>query len=43
MMKGDEAAPSTSEDEWSEDKAEKPAGIIDSMLTPPDFVSDSET
>ncbi|XP_028404015.1 uncharacterized protein LOC114526630 [Dendronephthya gigantea] len=30
------------EDEWSEDEAEIPAGVTDSMLTPPDFVSDSE-
>ncbi|XP_028418500.1 uncharacterized protein LOC114543885 [Dendronephthya gigantea] len=30
------------EDEWSEAEAEIPAGVTDSMLTPPDFVSDSE-
>ena len=29
---------STSEDEWSEDEAEIPAGVTDSMLTPTDFV-----
>ena len=32
----------TPEDEWSEDEAEIPAGVTDSMLTPPDFVDDSE-
>ena len=32
----------TPEDEWSEDEAEIPAGVTDSMLTPPDFVNDSE-
>ena len=30
------------EDDWSEDEAEIPAGVTDSMLTPPDFVNDSE-
>jgi hypothetical protein len=30
------------EDEWSEDEAEIPAGVTDSMLTTPDFVDDSE-
>ena len=30
------------EDQWSEDEAEIPAGITDTMLTAPDFVSDSE-
>ncbi|CAB4001647.1 Hypothetical predicted protein [Paramuricea clavata] len=30
------------EDEWTEDVAEIPAGVTDSMLTPPDFVNDSE-
>ncbi|CAB4005683.1 ATP-dependent DNA helicase PIF1 [Paramuricea clavata] len=33
---------STSEDEWSEDEAEIPAGVTDSMLTPTDFVDDTE-
>ncbi|CAB3988420.1 Hypothetical predicted protein [Paramuricea clavata] len=32
----------TSEDEWSEDEAEIPAGVTDSMLTPTDFVDDTE-
>ena len=32
----------TPEDEWSEDEAEIQAGVTDSMLTPPDFVDDSE-
>ncbi len=31
-----------SEDEWSEDEVEIPAGVTDSMLTPPDFVNDDE-
>ena len=30
------------DDEFSEDEAEIPAGVTDSMLTPPDFVDDSE-
>ena len=30
------------EDEWNENEAEMPAGVMDSMLTPPDFVNDSE-
>ncbi len=30
------------EDDWSEDEAEIPAGVTDSMLTPPDFVNDNE-
>ena len=30
------------EDDWSEDEAEIPAGITDSMLTAPDFVDDNE-
>ena len=30
------------DDECSEDKAEIPTGVIDSMITPPDFVDDSE-
>ena len=29
-------------DEFSEDEAEVPAGVTDSMLTPPDFVDDTE-
>ncbi|XP_028402113.1 uncharacterized protein LOC114525103 [Dendronephthya gigantea] len=33
----------TWKNEWSEAEAEIPAGVTDSMLTPPDFVSDSET
>ncbi len=32
----------TPEDEWSEDEAEIPAGVTDSMLTAPDFVNDNE-
>ena len=30
------------DDEWSEDEAEIPAGVIDSILTPTDFLDDSE-
>ena len=30
------------DDEFSEDEAEIPAGVTDTMLTPPDFVDDSE-
>ena len=30
------------DDEFSEDEAEISAGVTDSMLTPPDFVHDSE-
>ena len=30
------------EDRWSEDKAEIPAGVTDTMLTAPDFVTDNE-
>ncbi len=30
------------DDEWTEDEAEIPAGVTDSMLTPPDLVNDSE-
>ena len=30
------------DDQFSEDEAEIPAGVTDSMLTPPDFVHDSE-
>ncbi len=29
-------------DDWSEDEAEIPAGVTDSMLTAPDFVDDNE-
>ncbi len=32
----------TPEDDWSEDEAEIPAGVTDSMLTAPDFVDDNE-
>ena len=39
---GDNIDMCTPEDEWSEDEAEIPAGVTDSMLTPPDFVNDSE-
>ncbi|XP_028413534.1 uncharacterized protein LOC114536370 [Dendronephthya gigantea] len=38
----DLTTPNSSEDEWTEGEAETPAGVTDSMLTPPDFVSDSE-
>ena len=31
------------EDEWSEDEAEIPAGVTDTMLTKTDFIEDSET
>ena len=30
------------EDEWSEDEVEIPAGVTDTMLTAPDFVTDNE-
>ena len=30
------------EDQWSEDEVEIPAGVTDSMLTAPDFVTDNE-
>ena len=30
------------EDDWSEDEAEIPAGVTDNMLTPTDFVDDTE-
>ena len=29
-------------DEWSEDETEIPAGVTDTMLTPPDYVNNSE-
>ena len=32
-----------SEDEWSEDEAEIPAGVTDTMLTKTDFIEDNET
>ena len=32
-----------SEDEWSEDEADIPAGVTDTMLTKTDFIEDSET
>jgi hypothetical protein len=41
-ISGNNLDTNTPEDEWSEDKAEIPAGVTDSMLTPPDFVDDSE-
>ena len=34
--------PANSEDKWSEDETEIPAGVTDTMLTPPDFVDDDE-
>ena len=34
--------PANSEDDWSEDETEIPAGVTDTMLTPPDFVDDDE-
>ncbi|CAB3990458.1 ATP-dependent DNA helicase PIF1 [Paramuricea clavata] len=40
--KVDQTNLTSSEDEWSEDEAEIPAGVIDSMLTPTDFVDDTE-
>ena len=33
---------SDDEDHWSEDEAEMPAGVTDSMLTTPDFMTDNE-
>ena len=39
----DQITSNSPQDEWTEDKAEIPAGVTDSMLTPPDFVNDSET
>ena len=30
------------EDEWSKDETEIPAGVTDTMLTPPDYVNNSE-
>ena len=33
---------SDDEDEWSEDEAEIPAGVTDTMLTAPDFMTDNE-
>ena len=39
---GDKTISNTSEDEWSEDEAEIPADVTDSMLTSSDFVSDIE-
>lgn len=33
---------SDDEDQWSEDEAEIPAGVTDTMLTTPDFVIDNE-
>ena len=34
--------PANSEDDWTEDETEIPAGVTDTMLTPPDFVDDDE-
>ena len=39
---GDKTTISNPGDEWSEDEAEIPAGVTDSMWTPPDFVSNCE-
>ena len=30
------------QDEWSEDEAEIPAGVTNTMLTPPDYVDNTE-
>ena len=30
------------EDQWTEDEVEIPAGVTDTMLTAPDFVTDNE-
>ena len=38
----DESTSNTTDDQWSEDEAEIPAGIADSMLTISDFLSDNE-
>ena len=38
----DESTSNIPDDQWSEDKAEIPAGTTDSMLTTSDFVSDNE-
>ncbi|CAB3986940.1 Hypothetical predicted protein [Paramuricea clavata] len=38
----DETNLTSSENEWSEDETEIPAGVTDSMLTPTDFVDDTE-
>jgi hypothetical protein len=38
----DQTNSTSSEDEWSEDEAEIPAGVTDSMLTPTDFVDNTE-
>ena len=34
--------PANSEDDWSQDETEIPAGVTDTMLTPTDFVDDDE-
>ena len=39
---GDETTSNITEDQWSEDEVEIPAGTTDSMLTTSDFISDSE-
>ena len=38
----DESTSNISDDQWSEDQAEIPAGTTDTMLTTSDFVSDNE-
>ena len=38
----DQITSNSPQDEWTEDEAEIPASVTDSMLTPPDFVNDSE-
>lgn len=37
-----QASPSITKDEWSEDEAEIPAGVTDTMLTATDFLEDNE-
>ena len=39
---GSQTKENSVEDEWSEDKTEIPAGVTDTMLTPPDYVDNSE-
>ena len=38
----DQITSNSPQDEWTEDEAEIPAGVTDSMLTTPDFVNDSK-
>lgn len=38
----DQTTIATAEDEWSEDEAEIPAGVTDTMLTAADFLNDNE-